>query len=94
MSYIPDDSNDPFNIFVRMSDPIGPGTKAWDFSETAIYQGIWGSQTEKQFAIDQMTKELLDNGASASDIRAWENFIEDSIRDKLINVDGEWVETK
>ena len=74
-----------------MNDPIGPGTKAWDFSETAIYQGIWGSQVEKQHAVDEMTKELLDNGASSQTIREWETFIEESIQKKSIDVNGEWV---
>lgn len=60
-------------------DPTGPGTPAWEASERAINHGQMGRPNEFQAAIDEMTRELLANGASAQTIREWETHIMERI---------------
>jgi hypothetical protein len=62
-------------------DPIGPGTDAWNASYQAIRHGIANRPIEKQAAIDEMTRHLIDHGASAQLIREWETYIEERIAD-------------
>jgi hypothetical protein len=56
-------------------DPIGPGTPAWDASADTITHEINGRHDEAKASRDKMVRELLANGASASLIRQWEDFI-------------------
>jgi hypothetical protein len=60
-------------------DPIGPGSAAWQASEAAIIHAINGREAEAREARDLMTRELIEHGCSAGEIRQWENDMAERI---------------
>ena len=63
------------------TDPIGPGTKAWEASDRAIIAGKAGDEDAKREAIDEMTRELIAHNASVTQIADWEGFVRNAIAD-------------
>ena len=61
-------------------DPIGPGTPAWEASDAAIEAGRNGEDPQPH--IDEMTRHLIANGASAQENRQWESCVWEQIAEE------------